>query len=63
MSMRTVTERRYHSWRKQALFDVLRGQRLGQSFCTRFDIHDNILYYERDEQRCDQYIRRFYLAR
>lgn len=63
MSRRTVSRHQYQNWRKQVLFDVLRGLRYGQSFCDRFDISDNILYYDRDERRCDSYIKRLYLLR
>ena len=62
MSLRTVSQRQYQSWKRQALFDVLRGVGYGKSFCDRFDIQDNILYYDRNAERCESYIKRHYLV-
>jgi hypothetical protein len=52
----------YQQWRQEAVFDLLRGLRYGQSFCNRFDITDNILFYERDPEWADVYIRKTYIA-
>jgi hypothetical protein len=52
----------YQQWRQEAVFDLLRGIRYGQSFCNRFDITDNILFYERDPEWADVYIRKTYIA-
>jgi hypothetical protein len=52
----------YENWRREMIFDTLQDLRYGQSFCNRFDIQDNILYYDNDQQRCDAYIRRHYLC-
>jgi hypothetical protein len=52
----------YQQWRQEAVFDILRGVRYGQSFCNRFDITDNILFYERDPEWADVYIRKTYIA-
>jgi hypothetical protein len=52
----------YQQWRQEAVFDMLRGVRYGQSFCNRFDITDNILFYERDPEWADMYIRKTYIA-
>jgi hypothetical protein len=52
----------YQQWRQEAVFDMLRGVRYGQSFCNRFDITDNILFYERDPEWADVYIRKTYIA-
>jgi hypothetical protein len=52
----------YRQWRQEAVFDMLRGVRYGQSFCNRFDITDNILFYERDPEWADVYIRKTYIA-
>jgi hypothetical protein len=52
----------YQHWRQEAVFDVLRGVRYGQSFCNTFDITDNILFYERDPEWADAYIRKTYIA-
>jgi hypothetical protein len=52
----------YQQWRQEAGFDMLRGVRYGQSFCNRFDITDNILFYEQDPEWADVYIRKNYIA-
>ena len=52
----------YQQWRQESVFDMLRGLRYGQSFCNRFDITDNILFYERDHEWADVYIRKTYIA-
>jgi len=52
----------YQQWRQEAVFDMLRGVRYGQSFCNRFDITDNILFYEQDHEWADVYIRKTYIA-
>jgi hypothetical protein len=52
----------YQQWRQESVFDLLRGLRYGQSFCNRFDITDNILFYERDPEWADVYIRKTYIA-
>jgi hypothetical protein len=52
----------YEQWRREVVFDALQGLRYGQSFCNRFDIADNILFYERDPEWADMYIRQHYLA-
>jgi hypothetical protein len=52
----------YQQWRQEAVFDMLRGVRYGQSFCNRFNITDNILFYERDLEWADGYIRKNYIA-
>jgi hypothetical protein len=52
----------YQQWRQESVLDVLRGVRYGQSFCNRFDITDNILFFERDHEWADVYIRKTYVA-
>jgi hypothetical protein len=51
----------YEQWRREFVFDALQGLRYGQSFCNRFDITDNILFYERDPEWADLYIRDCYV--
>jgi hypothetical protein len=41
---------------------MLSGMRYGQSFCDRFDIQDNILYYYRNHKQADAYIKQHYLS-
>ena len=53
----------YEQWRHDYIWEALHGMRYGQSFCNRFGIKDNNLYYAPgDIDWCDQYIRKNYLA-
>jgi hypothetical protein len=56
-----ITQEQYQQWARGFVFEGLRNQRYGQSFCRHFGITDNILYYERDYQTADAYIRRYYV--
>jgi len=57
----TITQQQYQDWARGFVFDGLRDQRYGQSFCNRFGIRDNILYYAQDYQTADRYIREHYV--
>lgn len=52
---------KYVSWQQSFLFDALKNQRYGQSFCNEFDIADHILFFEKDMQWADEYIRTYYI--
>ena len=59
-----ITQEEFELWQKDVIWDNLHGIRYGQSFCNRFGITDNLLYYTSwpiDQQ--DDYIWRNYLAR
>lgn len=56
-----LTEEAFQAWDRAFIFDAMRGQRYGQSFCNQFGITDNILFYERNRERAQQYIRKHYL--
>ena len=60
-----IAQEDYEIWQKDVIWDNLHGIRYGQSFCNRFGIIDNILYYTRfpTTDECDQYIEKTYLAR
>ena len=59
-----VSQDQYHEWRRQSVFDALKGLRYGQSFCNTFGITDNHLYYNTGGvDWSDAYIRKTYLAR
>ena len=58
-----VTQEQYEDWKRQFTVDALRGQRYGQSFCNRFGITDNLLFYTTEIEWCENYIRKQYLAR
>ena len=60
---KTIDQDNYEQWRRDFIWEALHGQRYGQSFCNRFGITDNHLYYAPgDVAWCDQYIRKHYLA-
>ena len=56
-----VSRADYLSWQQGFVFDALQGLRYGQSFCNHFDITDNILFYDRDPEWADSYIRAYYV--
>lgn len=58
-----LAEEDYLQWKKDYIWEALHGIRYGQSFCNRFGITDNNLYYAPgDIAWCDKYIRKNYLA-
>jgi hypothetical protein len=57
-----ISQEQYEIWKKDAVFDGLRGLRYGQSFCNSFDITDNILFFTLNHVDADEYIRRLYIA-
>lgn len=60
----SISEEDYDQWRQDFIWEALHGQRYGQSFCNRFGITDNHLYYAPgDITWCDKYIRKHYLAK
>ena len=60
-----ITKEDFELWKKDYTWDALHGIRYGQSFCNRFNIIDNILYYTSfpTTQACDEYIEKNYIAR
>lgn len=59
-----VSKEDYELWRRDFIWEALHGQRFGQSFCNRFGITDNHLYYNNgDINWADAYIRKNYLER
>lgn len=56
-----ITDAEYQHWAAGYLFDGLRSVRYGQSFCNKFNINDNILFYSTDVTTADQYIRKTYI--
>jgi len=59
----TISMDSYLDWQKHYTFDALRDLRYGQSFCNRFNVQDNRIFYERDWVRCDIIIRSEWLER
>ena len=59
-----ISEEEYELWKRDFTLDALRGQRYGQSFCNKFGVNDNHLYYAVDNSKwADEYIRKHYIAR
>jgi hypothetical protein len=58
-----VTQEQYEDWQRQFTADALLGLRYGQSFCNRFGIIDNLLFFTREIAWCENYIKDHYLAR
>jgi hypothetical protein len=53
----------FEIWQKDVIWDALHGIRYGQSFCNRFGISDNLLYYTTwPPEQLEAYIRKHYLA-
>ena len=59
----TITMDSYLAWQKEYTFDALQDLRYGQSFCNKFNVQDNRIYYERDWVRSDIIIRSEWLER
>ena len=56
-----VSQHEYEQWARGFVFEGLRNQRYGQSFCNRFNIQDNILFYTSTVEEADQYILKNYI--
>jgi len=56
-----VSKEDFEQWKVEFSFEALRGLRYGQSFCNRFKIADNILFFQRDPEYCDSYIEENYI--
>jgi hypothetical protein len=57
----TLTAESFDEWCHGYIFDAMRDQRFGQAFCNYFGITDNLVYYERDIEKCKAMIRKQYL--
>ena len=52
----------FEIWQQDFTWDALHGIRYGQSFCNRFRITDNLLYYTTwPPEQMDDYIRKNYI--
>ena len=56
-----VSQEDYEQWARGFVFEGLRDLRYGQSFCRRFGIQDNILFYSSDVEEADRYIQKNYV--
>ena len=57
----SVSQEDYEQWARGFVFEGLRDQRYGQSFCNRFGIQDNILFYCSTVEEADRYIQKTYI--
>jgi hypothetical protein len=59
-----ISREDFELWKKDYTWEALHGQRYGQSFCNRFGIHDNHLFYNTGGiEWADIYINETYIAR
>lgn len=56
-----VSKSDYYGWKNEYVFDALKNQRYGQSFCTKFNIADNVLSLLTNTVWADEYIRSVYV--
>jgi hypothetical protein len=60
---KSISPEDFDIWQKDVIWDALHGIRYGQSFCNRFGILDNLLYYSTwPPEQMEDYIRKHYLA-
>ena len=50
---KTVTPEQYEQFKKEYVFEKLKGLTLGQSFCEKFDINDYMLSNLKDEEETE----------
>ena len=59
-----ISQDDFELWQKDVIWDALHGIRYGQSFCNRFGITDNLLYYTTwPTEQLDDYIKKNYIDR
>jgi hypothetical protein len=57
-----ISQDDFELWQKDVVWDALHGIRYGQSFCNRFGITDNLLYYTTWPcEQIDEYIKKNYV--
>jgi hypothetical protein len=58
-----ISQDDFELWQKDVVWDALHGIRYGQSFCNRFGISNNLLYYTTWPcEQIDAYIRKHYIV-
>lgn len=58
----SISQEDFELWQKDVIWDALHGIRYGQSFCNRFNISDNLLYYTAwPPEQMEDYIRKHYV--
>jgi hypothetical protein len=59
-----ITQEDFELWQQDFIWDALHGIRYGQSFCNRFGVTDNLLYYITwPVEQIDEYLKRTYIER
>ena len=58
---RQIDRGEYEQWARGFVFEGLRNQRYGQSFCNRFNIQDNLLFFAGSVEEADRYIQKHYI--
>lgn len=59
-----ISQEDFEIWQKDYTWDALHGLRYGQSFCNRFGVSDNLLYYTTwPVEQIDEYLKRTYVER
>lgn len=62
VSQARILQEDFELWQKDVVWDALHGIRYGQSFCNRFGISNNLLYYTTWPcEQIDAYIRKTYV--
>jgi len=57
-----ISQEDFDLWQQDFTWDALHGIRYGQSFCNRFGILDNLLYYTTwPPEQQDEYIKKNYV--
>ena len=57
-----ITQEDFELWQKDFIWDALHGLRYGQSFCNRFGVSDNLLYYTTwPPEQLEEYIKKHYV--
>lgn len=60
----TVTKEQYEQWKRHYVVDVIKGVRLGQSFCEFHGIGNaSPLYHFKSNNFCEQWIHDYYLEK
>ena len=57
-----ISKEDFEIWQKDVIWDALHGIRYGQSFCNRFGISNNLIYYSTwPIEQMEDYIRKYYI--
>ena len=58
-----VCRKNFTTWQHEYIFDGIRGVHYGKSFCNKFGITDNILFFSADPDFCNRYISKNYIKK